>query len=169
MSNRPHFGDTVCKFLTHAFWPDLTAKRQVVFLRGWVRCQNDRWSVILPYLEWGKCLGHMCYFLKQVLSSTIQPSWFLIPPFRKTAKYCIKKELTDVWITVPESDKLKLEMSAVLEAMQEGAYLGNHLFVKYKGTNKKKALKQIKGDEQSVSNEHLRRCIMRPQRIKHPK
>jgi len=61
----------------------------------------------------------------------------------KTAKYCIKKELTDVWITVPESDKLKLEMSAVLEAMQEGAYLGNHLFVKYKGTNKKKALKQI--------------------------
>ena len=61
----------------------------------------------------------------------------------KTAKYGIKKELTDVWIAVPESDKFNLEVPAVLEAMQEGAYLGNHLFVKYKGKNKKKALKKI--------------------------
>ena len=61
----------------------------------------------------------------------------------KTAKCGIKKELTDMWIAVPESDKFNLEVPAVLEAMQEGAYLGNHLFVKYKGKNKKKALKKI--------------------------
>ncbi len=34
-------------------------------------------------------------------------------------------------------------MSAVIETMQEGAYLGNHIFQKYKGEKKKKALKQI--------------------------
>ena len=34
-------------------------------------------------------------------------------------------------------------MPAVLQAMQEGAMLGNHIFHKYKVENKKTALKQI--------------------------
>ena len=61
----------------------------------------------------------------------------------KTVKSCIKKELTDLWFAVPAPSKLKMEMSTVLEAMQEGAYLGNHLFQTFKVEGKKKALKQI--------------------------
>jgi leucyl aminopeptidase len=61
----------------------------------------------------------------------------------KTVKSCIKKELPDLWFAVPAPSKLKMEMSTVLEAMQEGAYLGNHLFQTFKVEGKKKTLKQI--------------------------
>ena len=61
----------------------------------------------------------------------------------RTVKSCIKKELTDLWFAVPEAAKIGLEMPAVLEAMQEGALLGNHIFYKYKAENKKTALRQI--------------------------
>ncbi|UCD79527.1 MAG: leucyl aminopeptidase [Desulfobacterales bacterium] len=61
----------------------------------------------------------------------------------KTVKSCIKKELTSLWFAVPEAEKINLEMPAVLEAMLEGAFLGNHIFHKYKGEKKKTALKQI--------------------------
>ena len=61
----------------------------------------------------------------------------------KMVKHCIKKRLTSLCFAVPDPSMIKMEMSAVLEAMQEGAYLGNHLFHKFKGEEKKKALKQI--------------------------
>jgi len=61
----------------------------------------------------------------------------------QTVKSCINKELTNLWFAVPDPSKLKMEMATVLEAMQEGAYLGNHLFQKFKVTGKKKALRQI--------------------------
>ena len=61
----------------------------------------------------------------------------------KMVKHCIKKRLTSLCFAVPDPSMIKMEMSAVLEAMQEGAYLGNHLFYKFKGEEKKKALKQI--------------------------
>jgi leucyl aminopeptidase len=61
----------------------------------------------------------------------------------RTVKSCIKKELTDLWFAVPEAAKIGPEMPAVLEAMQEGALLGNHIFHKYKAENKKTALRQI--------------------------
>ena len=61
----------------------------------------------------------------------------------KTVKSCIKKELTDLWFAVPAPSKLKMEMSTVLKAMLEGAYLGNHLFQKFKVEGKKEALRQI--------------------------
>jgi len=61
----------------------------------------------------------------------------------KSVKSCIKKELRKVWIAVPDPKKMNQEMSTVLESLQEGAYLGNHLFDKYKGEKKKKALNQI--------------------------
>jgi leucyl aminopeptidase len=61
----------------------------------------------------------------------------------KTVKGCIKNELTNLWFAVPDSVSLKIEISAVLEAMQEGALLGNHLFQKFKVEKKKKALRQI--------------------------
>jgi len=61
----------------------------------------------------------------------------------KTVKKCIEQELVNLWFAVPDSAKIKMEMSAVLEAMQEGAYLGNHLFQKFKSKKTKQALKQI--------------------------
>ena len=61
----------------------------------------------------------------------------------KTVKSCIQKEPATLWFAVPEAKINGLETSAVLKAMQEGAYLGNHLFDKYKGNKEKKALKKI--------------------------
>jgi leucyl aminopeptidase len=61
----------------------------------------------------------------------------------QTVKGCIKRELANVWLAVPAEDKMKLELAAVIEALLEGAHLGNHIFQKYKGKKKKKALKQI--------------------------
>lgn len=55
----------------------------------------------------------------------------------RAVKKCIKKDLTQVLIAVPSAQKIKLEMPAVLEAMLEGGFLGNHLFDKYK---KKKSI-----------------------------
>jgi len=61
----------------------------------------------------------------------------------KTVKSCIQKEPADLWFAVPEAKINDLTTSAVLEAMQEGAYLGNHLFDQYKGDKNKKALGKI--------------------------
>ena len=61
-----------------------------------------------------------------------------------TVKNCIKKELSSLCFAVPEPAKMKMNSFSVLEAMQEGAYLGNHLFQKFKGEKKKKVLKQIR-------------------------
>jgi len=61
----------------------------------------------------------------------------------KTVKSCIKNELANLWFAVPTADKLDFEPSEVIAAMQEGAYLGNHIFQKYKAEKKNKALKQI--------------------------
>ena len=61
----------------------------------------------------------------------------------KSVKSCIRKESATLWFAVPEVRINGLETSEVLKAMQEGAYLGNHLFDKYKGRKEKKALKKI--------------------------
>jgi len=61
----------------------------------------------------------------------------------KIVKSCIQKEPANIWFAVPEAKINGLETSSVLKAMQEGAYLGNHLFDKYKGDKKKRPLKQI--------------------------
>jgi leucyl aminopeptidase len=61
----------------------------------------------------------------------------------KTVAQCIKKNLKKVWFAVPEAKNIHLEVASILKAMQEGAYLGNHFFDKYKGDKKKKVLNQI--------------------------
>ncbi|MGD9358447.1 MAG: M17 family peptidase N-terminal domain-containing protein, partial [Desulfobacterales bacterium] len=61
----------------------------------------------------------------------------------KTVKYCINKKLTSLCFAVPDPTLTKMKLPVLLEAMQEGAYLGNHLFHKFKGEAKKRALKQI--------------------------
>jgi leucyl aminopeptidase len=61
----------------------------------------------------------------------------------KIVNQCIQKELTNLWFAAPDADRLNMDINSVMEAMLEGAYLGNHLFMKYKGEKKKKALKNI--------------------------
>ena len=58
-------------------------------------------------------------------------------------KKSIKAGLERIWIPVPSAAKLKMKPTAVVEAMLEGACLGNHLFDKYKKEKKKKPLNQI--------------------------
>jgi leucyl aminopeptidase len=58
-------------------------------------------------------------------------------------KSCIAKELGTLWIALPEADGMNLEPSDGITALLEGAYLGNHVFQKYKGDKKKKTLRQI--------------------------
>ncbi len=60
-----------------------------------------------------------------------------------TVKNCIKKDFSEVLIAVPAPKKIRQEMSDILEAMMEGAFLGNHLFDKYKEEKKHKPLEQI--------------------------
>ena len=56
----------------------------------------------------------------------------------KSVNSCINNELENLWFAVPAAEKLDLKPSEVIEAMLEGAYLGNHIFQKYKGEEKKK-------------------------------
>ncbi len=61
----------------------------------------------------------------------------------KIVKSCQQKEPAEIWFAVPETKINGLKTSTLLTAMQEGAYLGNHLFTKYKGDKKKKPLKHM--------------------------
>ena len=61
----------------------------------------------------------------------------------KTVKKCIKKNLSQVLIAVPSDKKIKIEMSQVLTPLLEGAFLGNHIFDRYKKDKKLKVLKAI--------------------------
>jgi leucyl aminopeptidase len=58
-------------------------------------------------------------------------------------KKCIKAGLERIWIPVPAAEKLKMEPATAVAAMMEGAFLGNHLFDKYKKEKKDKPLKQV--------------------------
>jgi len=61
----------------------------------------------------------------------------------RAVKELIKKKLSNVLIAVPLAKKLNMEMTSLLEAMLEGAYLGNHIFDKYKKEKKHIPVKKI--------------------------
>jgi len=61
----------------------------------------------------------------------------------KAVKKCINIKLTEALIACPSAKKIKMEMPLSLEAIIEGAYLGNHLFDKYKDEKKHSSLKKI--------------------------
>jgi len=61
----------------------------------------------------------------------------------RAVKELIKKKLSNVLIAVPLAKKLNMEMTSLLEAMLEGAYLGNHIFDKYKKEKKYIPVKKI--------------------------
>lgn len=61
----------------------------------------------------------------------------------RAVKELIKKKLSNVLIAVPSAKKINMEMTSLLEAMLEGAYLGNHIFDKYKKEKKHIPVKKI--------------------------
>jgi leucyl aminopeptidase len=71
-------------------------------------------------------------------------------------KGCLQDAPADIWFAVPDSKIKGLQTSTLLKAMQEGACLGNHLFSKYKGDQKKKPLKRINFRVNAVAARKLR-------------
>jgi leucyl aminopeptidase len=61
----------------------------------------------------------------------------------KAVKKCIKSRLKNITIAAPSSGILGMEIKEVLEPMLEGAFLGNHVFSKYKEEKKNKPLEKI--------------------------
>ena len=61
----------------------------------------------------------------------------------KAVKALIKKKLSNVLMAVPVAKKINMEMTVLLEAMLEGAYLGNHIFDRYKKEKKDIPVKKI--------------------------
>ncbi len=61
----------------------------------------------------------------------------------KAVKKCIRKKLDEILIVAPSAKNLKIEFQTILESMMEGAFLGNHIFDKYKKEKKIKSLKQV--------------------------
>jgi leucyl aminopeptidase len=83
----------------------------------------------------------------------------------KIVKKCIKTGLDKIWIAVPTANTLKIEIASILLAMLEGAYLGNHLFSKYKKEKKKKPLKQINFFIKSEVARKLRKLTLKTRLI----
>jgi leucyl aminopeptidase len=61
----------------------------------------------------------------------------------RAAKIAIKKNLADLVIAVPADKKLPLKSALTIQALMEGAWLGNHVFDKYKKEKKRLPLKKI--------------------------
>jgi len=61
----------------------------------------------------------------------------------RAVKKCIQMRLSEAWMVVPRGKVIGTEFSLNLEAMLEGAFLGNHVFDKYKKEKKQIALKQV--------------------------
>ncbi|RPJ18164.1 MAG: leucyl aminopeptidase [Desulfobacteraceae bacterium] len=61
----------------------------------------------------------------------------------KAVKKCIRKKLDEVLIVAPSAEKLNSDIRIVLESMMEGAFLGNHIFDKYKNERKSSPIKKI--------------------------
>ena len=61
----------------------------------------------------------------------------------RAAKKCIQLKLTGCHIAVPSAKKTGLKAKGVIEAMLEGACLGNHVFHRYKNEKKETPLEAI--------------------------
>ncbi|MDP3285637.1 MAG: M17 family peptidase N-terminal domain-containing protein, partial [Desulfobacterales bacterium] len=61
----------------------------------------------------------------------------------KAVKKCIKSRLKNITIAAPSSGILGMEIKDIIEPMLEGAFLGNHVFNKYKEEKKNKPLEKV--------------------------
>jgi len=61
----------------------------------------------------------------------------------KAVKAVIRKHHGEAFVAVPSTAGVNIEIQSILEVMMEGAFLGNHLYDKYKKEKKLRPLKQI--------------------------
>jgi leucyl aminopeptidase len=61
----------------------------------------------------------------------------------RAVKHVIQKQHIEVLIAVPSAKKVSIKMQVILEAMMEGAFLGNHLYDRYKKEKKFRSLRRI--------------------------
>jgi len=61
----------------------------------------------------------------------------------KSVKRCIALELPRLWVVAPDPAAAGIDEVEVLKALMEGAFLGNHLFDRYKQEKEKKPLARI--------------------------
>ncbi len=61
----------------------------------------------------------------------------------KAVKTCIEKKLTKATLAVPSARMLAMEFKPMLQAIVEGAFLGNHVFDKYLQEKQKAPVKQL--------------------------
>ncbi len=80
----------------------------------------------------------------------------------KIVKQLIEKELTDAIICAPSPEKIHLEADVSLGALLEGAFLGNHIFDKYKKDKKAKPLKTV---SVFTDSKIAKSCRLLPSRI----
>jgi leucyl aminopeptidase len=80
----------------------------------------------------------------------------------QAVKNCIKMDISEAVLVVPSAGKIELKGTMVLEAMLEGACLGNHLFDKYKNEKNQKPLKKIFFQ---VSPDEARKHTRLPRRV----
>lgn len=55
----------------------------------------------------------------------------------KAVRCGIRKKLDEIWFAAPSDRKTGMAMEAILEALMEGAFLGNHIYDAYKGEKKR--------------------------------
>ncbi|MFO7559872.1 MAG: leucyl aminopeptidase [Desulfobacterales bacterium] len=77
-----------------------------------------------------------------------------------TVGKCIAKGLSEILIAVPSPSAVQMEGSVILEAIAEGATLGNHIFDTYKNEKKVKPLKKI-GLLATASNNKQNQSLLR--------
>jgi leucyl aminopeptidase len=61
----------------------------------------------------------------------------------KAVKNVIKKHYVEVLFAVPSAAKVNIELKIVLGAMMEGAFLGNHLYDRYKKEKRHRSLRRL--------------------------
>jgi leucyl aminopeptidase len=61
----------------------------------------------------------------------------------KALKRCIQMDVSRLWVAVPEAKAVGLAMPALLKALLEAAYLGNHVFNRYRQEKEPKPLARI--------------------------
>ncbi|MFO7667649.1 MAG: leucyl aminopeptidase [Desulfobacterales bacterium] len=61
----------------------------------------------------------------------------------KSVKKCIRNRLENILIVAPSSGKLGMETKEILKPMLEGAFLGNHVFDKYKNEKKNRPVQKV--------------------------
>lgn len=61
----------------------------------------------------------------------------------KCVKSCINQDPSELLVAVPDTEAFQLTADETVEALMEGAYLGNHIFLKYKKEKKTKPLKRV--------------------------